>query len=199
MYYYGEGVPQNYVEAAKWFRRATESNRWTTNVWAQRFLGILYYHGRGVPRDYTKAARWFRLVAESGSIANLTGVDGISDYEWYGSHGVADSQWRLGIMYYLGQGIPQDYSEAARWYRLAAEQGYANAQWSLGSLYRFGMGVPKDFVAAHAWFNLAAAQGHGDAAPDRNDLAAQMTAPQITSAQDLARDLWSQVSQMTIP
>ena len=82
---------------------------------------------------------------------------------------------------------------------LAAEQGYANAQWSLGSLYRFGMGVPKDFVAAHAWFNLAAAQGHGDAAPDRNDLAAQMTAPQITSAQDLARDLWSQVSQMTIP
>ncbi len=31
-----------------------------------------------------------------------------------------------------GEGVPQDYAEAAKWYRLAAEQGYATAQTILG-------------------------------------------------------------------
>ncbi len=30
-------------------------------------------------------------------------------------------------MYANGQGVPQDYAEAARWYRMAAEQGDASA------------------------------------------------------------------------
>ena len=31
-----------------------------------------------------------------------------------------------------GQGVPQDYAEAVKWYRLAAEQGNADAQYNLG-------------------------------------------------------------------
>ena len=37
--------------------------------------------------------------------------------------GHAPSQAGLGFMYREGQGVPQDDAEAARWYRLAAEQG----------------------------------------------------------------------------
>src|ERR1035438_5254339 len=41
------------------------------------------------------------------------------------------AQVHLGLMYYQGQGVPQDYKEAMRWYRLAADQGDADAQFNL--------------------------------------------------------------------
>ncbi len=37
-------------------------------------------------------------------------------------------------MYEEGQGIPQDYKTAVKWYRLAAEQGYADAQFNLKNM-----------------------------------------------------------------
>ena len=49
--------------------------------------------------------------------------------------GNADAQYNLGVMYDNGQGVRQDYAEAARWYRKAAEQGNAKAQYNLGSMY----------------------------------------------------------------
>jgi TPR repeat protein len=66
----------------------------------------------------------------------------------------------LGIAYDLGEGVPKDDVEAARWWRLAAEQGYADAQCSLGIAYDLGKGVPKDAVEAVKWWRLAAEQGH---------------------------------------
>lgn len=35
--------------------------------------------------------------------------------------GIANAQNNLGVMYNAGRGVPQDYAEAVRWYRLAAE------------------------------------------------------------------------------
>jgi TPR repeat protein len=37
-----------------------------------------------------------------------------------------------------GQGVTQDYKEAAKWFRLGAEQGYADEQYNLGILYAKG-------------------------------------------------------------
>ena len=67
-------------------------------------------------------------------------------------------------MYYYGIGVPQDYVEALKWYRLAANQGNAIAQFDLGFMYENGHGVPQDYVRAHMWFNLSAAQGNQVAA-----------------------------------
>ena len=39
-----------------------------------------------------------------------------------------------------GRGVPQDRSQAAAWYRKAAEQGDARAQFNLGLMYRYGPG-----------------------------------------------------------
>ncbi|MFP6745782.1 MAG: hypothetical protein VCB77_11420 [Alphaproteobacteria bacterium] len=39
-----------------------------------------------------------------------------------------------------------DYTEAAKWYRLAAEQGNAEGQRRLGTLYAEGQGVPQDLA-----------------------------------------------------
>ena len=44
------------------------------------------------------------------------------------AHGDADAQFSLGTLYDEGHGVPQDYKEALKWYRLSAEQGEATAQ-----------------------------------------------------------------------
>lgn len=46
--------------------------------------------------------------------------------------GDADAQYNLGKMYLEGNGVPQDDSEAAKWFRKAAEQGNSKAQKVLG-------------------------------------------------------------------
>ena len=73
--------------------------------------------------------------------------------------GHANGQFHLGLMYGYGRGVPQDYSEAFRWYRLAAEQGHAGAQHNLGVAYDDGAGVPQDYSEAFRWYRLAAEQG----------------------------------------
>lgn len=41
--------------------------------------------------------------------------------------GYVSAQYNLGYMYDKGYGVEQDYREAEKWYRLAAEQGDADA------------------------------------------------------------------------
>ena len=49
-------------------------------------------------------------------------------------------------MYVDGQGVPQDYEQAFKWYTKAAEQGYAQAQNNLGVCYQGGKGVDRKSV-----------------------------------------------------
>ena len=91
-------------------------------------------------------------------------------------------------MYDYGQGVPQDYVAAAKWYLMAAEQGVAKAQRDIGRLYAIGQGVPQDYVLAHVWTNLAASQGYADAQERRDLIELLMTPAQIAEAQKLARE-----------
>ena len=102
--------------------------------------------------------------------------------------GDAEAQLNLGIMYFNGQGVPQDYKQAVDWFRKAAAQGDADSQTNLGNMYYDGLGVPQDYVRAHMWFNLAAVQGDSDAVKNRDLTASKMTAAQIAEAQKLARE-----------
>ena len=99
---------------------------------------------------------------------------------------------RSALGYYLGEGVPQDYQEAMRWSRLAAEQGNTDAQYGLGGMYGNGRGVPQDYVQAHKWINLAASRTTPEKAGDyrsaRNEVAEKMTASQVAEAQRLARE-----------
>ena len=73
------------------------------------------------------------------------------------------AQTLLGVMYALGQGVPQDNVEAVKWYRKAAEQGVATAQNQLGDMYFRGRGVTKNSVESAKWYRKAAEQGHAQA------------------------------------
>ena len=57
------------------------------------------------------------------------------------------------------QGVPQDFTQAAAWYRKAADQGYAPVQSALASIFYVGKGVPQDFTQAAAWYRKLADQG----------------------------------------
>ena len=52
--------------------------------------------------------------------------------------GVAEAQYNLGVMCYEGRGVPRDFPEAVRWFRLAADQGHAWAQTNLGFMSEMG-------------------------------------------------------------
>jgi uncharacterized protein len=103
------------------------------------------------------------------------------------------AQFNLGYMYYNGWGVPKDYVEAAKWYRLAAERGEARAQFLLGTMYTLSQGVPVDLVQAYLWINLAAAIADDPNAQEnaknlRDAMAKAMTPAQIAEAQKLARE-----------
>ncbi len=78
-----------------------------------------------------------------------------------------------------GGRIERHIAEAAR--------GNRNAWFELGICYSSGSGVAVDLVEAHKWFNLAAMHGSGRAQECRSEIAGDMSAQQIASAQKAAR------------
>ena len=98
LYRKGRGVPQDDVQARKWYDKAAVQG----HAKAQYNLGTLYFNGEGVPKDYQQALRWFRLAADQGE---------------------AIAQTKIAIMYEDGQGVPHDRVQAYMWYSLAITSG----------------------------------------------------------------------------
>jgi len=109
--------------------------------------------------------RWLAVVAVGAALAGLSHAQETSLQKWrtLAEQGDAEAQYELGVMYDVGTEVPENNSEAVRWYRLAAEQGYAPAQNDLGVMYTAGDGVPENDAEAVKWFRLAAEQGDADA------------------------------------
>jgi hypothetical protein len=66
-------------------------------------------------------------------------------------------------MYRNGHGVTQDYAEAMKWYRKAAEQGDSHAQCMLAYMHYEGHGAPQDYTEAMKWYRKAAEQGDANA------------------------------------
>ena len=61
------------------------------------------------------------------------------------------------------KGVGRDHAEAARLFRLAADQGYTDAECMLGIAYADGCGVPRSSTEATRYFKRAVAKGHAPA------------------------------------
>jgi uncharacterized protein len=70
------------------------------------------------------------------------------------------ARFLLGYLYEHGQGVPRDYTQAAKNYETAALQGHSIAQNNLAHLYSNGLGVSKDVTRAFRLFLAAAQQGN---------------------------------------
>ena len=137
-YYYGYEVPQDREKAIYWIEKADsqgfkEATAELANIYyldennenyqkaffyaekadAHQILGMLYYGGHGVFQNKHKASDYF----ERG--ANL---------------GVASSQFMLGIMYAVGDGVEEDYIKAYKLLTLAAIQGSKMAESKITAL-----------------------------------------------------------------
>lgn len=54
--------------------------------------------------------------------------------------GNAEAEYFIGAFHFKGYGVPENKTEAVKWFRLAADQGYAPAQFALGWAYENGGG-----------------------------------------------------------
>jgi uncharacterized protein len=134
---------------------------------AQFWLGVAFdQHLWFGVTDEQEALKWFRRAAEQGN---------------------PDAEDELGVRYQDGDGIEQNYIQAAYWFRKAAEHvpnlgGAGQGRNNLGNLYMEGHGVPKDYVQAYMWLSLAGS--------DRSIeyLQREMTPSQILRAQGLANE-----------
>lgn len=107
IYSYGEGVPKNYSNAIKWYRKAAEQGY----SHAQFNLGVMYANGDGVPENDAEAVKLYRNAAEQG---------------------LAEAQTNLGKMYATGEGVPENYVLAYLWLSLAGAQGDEVAKMNKG-------------------------------------------------------------------
>lgn len=69
------------------------------------------------------------------------------------------AQVAIGYLYFHAHGLPQNDTEAFKWFRKAAMQGYAPGQAQLGVMYEEGYGTVRNSVEALKWYRLAAEQG----------------------------------------
>lgn len=99
------------------------------------------------------------LIATLAAFLQATSYRDVRELRAAAEEGDTRAQYELAYDYeYGGPGIKQDYGEAARWYRRAAEAGYSPAQNALGALYRAGLGVRRDYGEAAKWYRKAADQ-----------------------------------------
>src|ERR1035441_2202299 len=75
---------------------------------------------------------------------SLLALGGLREKSGFADRGDAIVQFGMGCDYFFGEGVPQDFPQAAIWFRKAAEQGHTGAQINLGTAYSRGLGVPQD-------------------------------------------------------
>jgi hypothetical protein len=94
VYFAGLGVPRDYAEAVKWYRKAADQGL----AAAETNLAGMYAKGYGVEQDYAQAMQWCRKAADQGNVG---------------------AQQQIGVMYHFGYGVPKDPVQAYFWYALA--------------------------------------------------------------------------------
>ena len=97
------------------------------------------------------------FLASNASAESVTHLKKLTESERQLSNSAANI---LGFQYFSGDGVDQNDKEAAKYFRLAAEQGDVNAQAMLAYIkYHGGEGVAQDYKEAIKWWRLAAEQG----------------------------------------
>jgi len=79
----------------------------------------------------------------------------VEDCRVKAKQGDSHSQYKLGQMYFDGNGVPQDYTESILWFSKSAGQGYGHSYEKLGWIYSDGRVVPLDVDKSIRMFNLA--------------------------------------------
>lgn len=81
-------------------------------------------------------------------------------YTQAANKGLAEAQFQLGKMYYLGESGSKDYSSASMWFKRAARQRHAKAEYGLATCYMNGDGLPVNYDQALMYMRASALRGY---------------------------------------
>lgn len=100
-------------------------------------LGLAYETGRNHFKNKRRAKKIYRIAAERGH---------------------AESQFRLGVIYYNLNSVPNKVN-AVKWFKMAAEQGNIRSNNYLGICYERGDGVAKNPEKAVYYYKIGSTMG----------------------------------------
>lgn len=118
--------PAEYKQAESWYTKAANQGNLSGEL---HLAGFYRDGGPGFPPDKAQAAAWYRKAADQGDV---------------------EAQGTLGLLYSLGQGVPQDPVEAYFWLDLAASVPGPRQQQYAANRQMIGMQLTQDDVAAEA-------------------------------------------------
>ena len=157
MYQNGWGVSKNYQIAMNMYKRAAESQE------PAGLLGIggLYENGLGVEKDATKAFSYYKRAADMG---NAT-AEFLTGYAYMNGEGTEKNVEQglkylersttssnlgceyLGMLYYYGADVPQDYQKAMHWYMQGNIENYTGGSRILiAQMYYKGEGTSVNYA-----------------------------------------------------
>ena len=73
------------------------------------------------------------------------------------------SMYELAVALYIGDGVPEDPSQAVKYFIKAADLGHSGAAYMLADCYLDGVGVERNRAKAMEWLMTAAEMGHRQA------------------------------------
>lgn len=138
---------------------------------AQYLLGTMYENGIGVKQDYQRAMNIYRLAAlhdhvgAESKLGELYVMHGNEKQKKEGvkwlnkaieEHDDAEAKTYLAYAYKHGFGVNQNFNQAYKWYREAADVDVASAQFNLGVMIANGHGDARDLRKAAYWIEQAA-------------------------------------------
>ena len=172
LYASGNGTPKNLKRAAEILKPLADGNM----PEAEEFLAVLYLKGEGVEKDYEMALRYFKkgivlenpeaLLCAGICLANMKPMDDdkvgkiIRYWTKAANLGDVNAKVNLGLLYYDGNIVSQDYKEAFKWFTEAAEAGNIVGIFQAGLCYQKGRGVEKDIEKAIEYYKKG--MEHGD-------------------------------------
>ena len=146
-YFSGNGVPQDYVEAYRWFSRAVElqgKNATDALFW----LGYMQENGYGVEVNYQKAIYYYKQVADGRKPGISKTLDSVAM--------IPDCMFRLGYLYQHGIGVNVDYTLATHYYENAMQYDHASAIFNYGCMVFDGQGCTvSQSEALRLWYKAA--------------------------------------------
>ncbi len=137
--------------------------------------------GSDVPSSPTPAPR---VVSSTGALDLPPATVGPLSLRLAAAKGDPSAEFEVGARLAEGNGTPQNFKEAAKWYTRSADRGFAPAEYRLGALYERGLGLKPDRTLAAAWYRRAANQGNVKAMHNLAVLSANQTdqSPDYTTA-----------------
>lgn len=132
-----DGTRQTYGEAMDWYRAQAEAG----DPKAQFYYGLALERGaQGSQReaDKARAVELYKKAAEGG---------------------YALAQYRLGVLYQIGEGVDKDLRLARKWFAAASEAGLREAEFNYAIMLETGTGGSRDPAEAARLYEISAGKG----------------------------------------